>query len=68
MTFLNLGGKNEGERKERKWKQCEQIAGTGIGNEGAKVICEMLKVNIALTFLLIWGKEERKGKEKRLTQ
>ena len=53
---------------ERMRKQCEQIAGNKIGNEGAKAICEMLKVNTTLTFVLIWGKDGRKKKEKRLLQ
>ena len=35
-----------------------------IGDEGAKALSEMLKVNTTLTSLDLSGEEERKGKEK----
>ena len=35
-----------------------------IGDEGAKSLSEMLKVNTTLTKLNLWGEEEGKGKEK----
>ena len=36
----------------------------GIGVEGAKVMCETLKVNPTLTGISLSGEEERKEKEK----
>ena len=32
----------------------------GIGDEGAKGVCEMLKVNATLKVLDLWSQEERK--------
>ena len=36
-----------------------------IGDEGAKTMAEMLKVNTTLTSLNLNGKGERKGKERK---
>ena len=41
------------------------MTGNGIGDEGAKALSEMLKVNSTLTTLDLRGEEERKEKEKR---
>ena len=35
-----------------------------IGEEGAKAMCEMLKVNTTLKWLILNGEEERQEKEK----
>ena len=41
------------------------MTGSGIGDEGAKSMSEMLKVNTTLTTLNLGGKEERKRERKR---
>ena len=43
----------------------ERMTGNGIGDEGAKAMSEMLKVNTTLTTLNLGGEEERKDKRKR---
>ena len=40
------------------------MTGNDIGDEGAKAMSEMLKVNSTLTSLNLWSEEERKEKEK----
>ena len=41
------------------------MLGNGIGAEGAKGLCEMLKVNKTLTLLDLEGEPERKNKMKK---
>ena len=36
-----------------------------IGDEGAKAMSEMMKVNSTLTTLNLWSEEERKEKERK---
>ena len=38
----------------------------GIGDEGAKAMSEMMKVNTTLTSLNLSGEEERKKRKKRM--
>ena len=40
------------------------MIGNKIGDEGAKSLCKMLKVNTTLTSLDLSSEEERKGKDK----
>ena len=39
------------------------MTGNGIGDEGAKAMSEMMKVNSTLTTLYLRGEEERKERE-----
>ena len=41
------------------------MTGNGIGDEGAKALSEMMKVNTTLTTLDLWGEEERKEREEK---
>ena len=41
------------------------MTGNGIGDEGAKAMSEMMKVNSTLTSLNLRGEEERKEKEEK---
>ena len=41
------------------------MTGNGIGDEGAKALSEMMKVNSTLTTLDLWGEEERKEREEK---
>ena len=41
------------------------MLGNGIGAEGAKGLCEMLKVNKTMTLLDLEGEPERKNKMKK---
>ena len=51
-------------KKEKKETE-ERMIGNEIGDEGAKVMSEMLRVNTTLTELNLEGeKEERKRKKK----
>ena len=50
--------------KDESREMMNKITGYGIGDEGAKVMSEMLKVNSTLTELDIWGEEEE-GSERR---
>ena len=52
------------EKREEKEKE-ELKTGNDIGDEGAKSMSEMLKVNSALTTLNLWSEEERKEKRKK---
>ena len=56
--------KEKREKRERKEKE-ERMTGNGIGDEGAKAISEMLKVNSTLTELNLRGEEERKERRER---
>ena len=40
------------------------MTGNRIGDEGAKAMSEMMKVNSTLTSLNLWGEEEKKREEK----
>ena len=41
------------------------MTGNRIGDEGAKSMSEMLKVNTTLTSLEVWGEGERKRERER---
>ena len=51
-------------KKEREEREKERLTENKIGDEGAKAMSEMLKVNSTLTTLDLGGEEERKEKEK----
>ena len=51
--------KEKREKRERKEKE-ERMTGNGIGDEGAKAMSEMMKVNTTLTTLDLSCEEERK--------
>ena len=50
--------------KDTKWKE-ERITGNVIGAEGAKTLCDALKVNTTLKTLNLWGEELRKEKDEK---
>ena len=60
LKSLNLSCKEEGERvkKEKKQNHGDCSTGNHIGAEGAKAMCEVLRVNTTLTSLDIGGEEE----------
>ena len=64
MTELNLDSEDEkrerdGERRKRRMTENE------IGDEGAKAMSEMMKVNSTLTSLNLGSEEERRERKKR---
>ena len=54
LTHLCLGCEEEKTNRKKKRKEC--VTGNEIGEEGAKAMSEMLKVNKALTSLELRSK------------
>ena len=61
LTSLNLSCEEKGKGKRKNNKQKDgYMTDNEIGDEGAKAMSEMLKLNTTLTSLNLWSEEEGK--------